>query len=308
MTMLDHQDKLVAEIKRLKAERNAVILSHNYQLPEVQDIADHVGDSFALSRLAAKTTNDVIVFCGVHFMAESAAVLSPDKTVLLPALDAGCPMADMIDVDTLIEKKNQHPDAKVVVYVNSSAAVKAEADICCTSSNAVSVVRSIDSPQILFAPDQNLGHWVAKQVPEKQFIFWEGFCRTHHRVTVEDVKKARAAHPDAVLCIHPECKSEVVEMGDFVGSTAQIIAFCKSNSSTKFIIGTEMGILHALQKDSPNKDFYILSQGFICPNMKRTTLAYVYKALLNMEPVISVDEPVRSKARRALERMLNVAN
>ncbi len=224
----DEKQQLAGQILQLKKERNAVILAHNYQIPDVQDIADHVGDSFALSRKAASTESDVIVFCGVHFMAESASILSPDKTVLLPALDAGCPMADMIDEHSLLEKKRQYPDAAVVVYVNSSAAVKAEADICCTSSNAVKVVRSIDSKRIIFAPDKNLGHWVAGQVTDKEFILWEGFCRTHHRVTTDHIEKARTAHPDAVVCVHPECQPELVDMADFVGSTSQIIQFCKT--------------------------------------------------------------------------------
>ncbi len=295
---------LKQEIQELKAKANALILAHTYQIDEVQDIADFVGDSLELSRLAATTPHQVLVFCGVHFMAESAALLSPEKTVLLPAPDAGCPMAEMADPETVREWRQKYPKAAVVAYVNTSAAVKAESDICCTSSNAVKVVRSLKEEEIIFLPDQNLGGYVAAQVPEKKFHFWPGFCRTHHRVTVEEVKKAKAAHPDAKVLIHPECPPEVVAHADFVGSTKQIIEQAGKIPASTFIIGTEMGVIHGLKKRYPDKKFYLLSPGLICPNMKKTTLKEVVAALRRMEPVITVPELVRTRARLALERML----
>lgn len=300
MSLID----LMQEIQELKEKANALILAHTYQNDEIQDIADFVGDSLELSRLAATTPHQVLVFCGVHFMAESAALLSPEKTVLLPAPDAGCPMADMADAETVREWKQKHPNATVVAYVNTSAAVKAESDICCTSSNALKVIRSLEAEEIIFLPDQNLGGYIAAQVPEKKFHLWPGFCRTHHRVTVEEVEKAKAAHPEAKVLIHPECRPEVSARADFVGSTKQIIEQVGKIPASTFIIGTEMGVIHGLKKRYPDKRFYILSPGLICPNMKKTTLKEVAAALRRMEPVITVDEPIRSRARLALERML----
>ena len=300
MSLID----LMQEIQELKEKANALILAHTYQNDEIQDIADFVGDSLELSRLAATTPHQVLVFCGVHFMAESAALLSPEKTVLLPAPDAGCPMADMADAETVREWKQKHPNAAVVAYVNTSAAVKAESDICCTSSNALKVIRSLEEEEIIFLPDQNLGGYIAAQVPEKKFHLWPGFCRTHHRVTVEEVEKAKAAHPEAKVLIHPECRPEVSAHADFVGSTKQIIEQVGKIPASTFIIGTEMGVIHGLKKRYPDKKFYLLSPGLICPNMKKTTLKEVAAALHRMEPVITVDEPIHSRARLALERML----
>lgn len=298
--------ELIAKIKELKDKRNAVIVAHNYQVDDVQEIADVVGDSFALSKYCASSKAETIVFCGVHFMAESAKILSPYKTVLLPELDAGCPMADMVTPEALRDEKERHKDAVVVCYINSSAEVKAESDVCCTSSNALKIVKSLKEEKIIFVPDQNLGSYIAKMVPEKEFIIWKGFCATHHRIKPEDVKRIKELHPDALLLIHPECRPEVVEMADFVGSTKQIIDFAGQSDSDKFIIGTEMGVLYKLKKDNPNKTFYLLSQGLICPNMKKTSLESVYNALNEMKYRIEVSDDIRVRAKRSLDRMLEL--
>lgn len=298
--------QLIDEIQRLKKEKDAIILAHNYQVPEVQDVADIVGDSFALSKHAANTNHKVIVFCGVHFMAESAKILSPDKTVLLPVLDAGCPMADMVTADRLKEMKQQYPEAAVVCYVNSSAEVKAEADICCTSSNAVKVVESIKNKQIIFAPDQNLGSYIANKVKDKEMILWKGFCITHKRVRVDEVKKIKELHPNAKLLIHPECEPEVQALADFLGSTSEILQRAKELPEKDIIIGTEEGVMHILKKENPDKTFYLLSPGLICSNMKKTRLQDVHAALLNMQHEIIVEEEIRQKALKSLEEMLKI--
>ncbi|MDW7656023.1 MAG: quinolinate synthase NadA [Bacillota bacterium] len=294
------------EIIRLKTERDAIIVAHYYQRDEVQDIADIVGDSFALARHCAETKAPVIVFCGVHFMAESAKILSPDKTVLLPEINAGCPMADMVDAQDLICWKNDHPGVAVVCYINSTADVKAECDICCTSSNAVAVIRSLEAREILFIPDCNLGQYVALQVPEKKIHFWDGYCITHHRVKAEDVTAARQAHPDALLLVHPECRPEIWQQADFVGSTKQIIDYAAQSSAGKFLIGTEMGVFWKLRRDNPDKTFYLLNQGMVCPNMKKTSLASVRDALSLMRYQIEVPEDVQNRARQSLTRMLAI--
>lgn len=297
---------MVSEIERLKREKNAVIVAHNYQIDEVQELADVVGDSFRLSRYCASSDCQTVVFCGVHFMAESAKILSPEKNVLLPEIDAGCPMADMVTPETLREEKKKYPGAATVCYINSSAVVKAECDICCTSSNALRVIRSLPQKEILFVPDQNLGHYIAQQVPEKTIHLWKGFCVTHHRFKSSDVEAAKRLHPDALLLVHPECRPEVVRMADFTGSTAEIIDYAGKSSHRKFLIGTEMGVLHKLKKDNPDKVFYMLSQGFLCPNMKKTTVSSVYQALKLMRHEITVEPKVAEGARKALEAMLQV--
>lgn len=302
-----NEKEMIHKIQQLKKEKNAVILAHSYQIPEVQEIADIVGDSLKLSQEAANTDADVIVFAGVHFMAESAKILSPEKKVLLPAIDAGCPMADMVSAQQLRMFKKENPNVPIVCYVNSSAEVKAESDICCTSSNAVKIVKSIKEGRLLFAPDQNLGSYVAKQVPEKDIILWEGFCITHHRVREIEVERVKQQHPNALVLAHPECQSHIVEKADFVGSTAQIIEYARKSSNKTFIIGTEMGILHKLRKDSPDKKFYLLSQGLICVNMKKTALEDIYKALHFEQHEIKVDEEIRQKALVSLERMLKLS-
>lgn len=295
-----------SEILRLKEERNAFIVAHYYQDGEIQDIADRVGDSFDLSRYCATTDKDTIVFCGVHFMAESAKILSPHKTVLLPAIDAGCPMADMAGVDALRKLKEKHPDAAVVSYVNTTAAIKAESDICCTSSIAVKVVRSLPHKKVIFLPDRNLGDYVAKQVPEKEFVLWPGFCPTHNALSPMHVNEARAEHPEALFAVHPEAPPDVVTMADFVGSTKQIIDFCSESKSKEFIIGTEEGILHQLNKRNPDKQFFMLKYGFVCKNMKRTSLEVLYDSLNEMKHQIELSDDIIKKASKSLERMLEI--
>jgi quinolinate synthase len=303
---MDKED-LIKNILHVKQQRNATIVAHNYQIDDVQAIADVVGDSLALSKYCASSPYDVIVFCGVHFMAESAKILSPQKTVLLPEINAGCPMADMVTVDELRALKSNHPNAAIVCYINTSAEVKAECDICCTSSNAVKVIQSLAEEEIIFVPDKNLGDYIAKRVPEKRMIIWNGFCVTHHRVTAEEVRKVKGVHPDALILVHPECRPEVVELADFVGSTKQIIDFATASKEKKIIIGTEMGVLYRLKKDNPEKTFYLLSPGLICPNMKKTNLESVYHALKDMQYKIELKEEILVKARLTLERMLKVS-
>lgn len=298
---------LIEEIEALKQERDAVIVAHSYQIGEVQDVADMVGDSFALSKFCAEDPHPVIVFCGVKFMAESAKILSPQKTVLLPEISAGCPMADMVTPQDIDNMRAEYPDAAVVCYVNTTAETKAKCDICCTSSNALRVIKSLPQKDIIFMPDKNLGGYIAQQVPEKNIILWPGYCITHERTTVADVASARENQPEALLLAHPECPADVVAEADFVGSTKQIIDYAKASEAQKFIIGTEMGIFHQLQNDSPNKQFYLLSSGLICPNMKKTKLESVYESLKNMQYQIELDPEVIEQARASLERMLAVA-
>jgi len=297
------REELVKRLLELKDRRRAVILAHNYQLKEVQDVADYVGDSLALAQKAASTQAEVIVLCGVYFMAETAAILNPDKTVLLPERSAGCPLADTIDLDGLKEAKSRHPGVPVVCYVNSSAAVKAESDICCTSSNAERIVRSLPDEKVLFVPDYNLGHYISQKT-DKELILWPGSCTTHCRVTPDDVHAARKAHPEALVLVHPECPPPVVELADFVGSTSQILNFARETSAKTLIIGTEMGILYRLKQENPSKQFYLLSPGLICPNMKYTRLESIVSSLETMSFQVKVAEDIRLKAKEALERML----
>jgi quinolinate synthase len=301
-----NQDALQQQIRQLARERNALLIAHNYQRDEVQAVADITGDSLALSMEAARTDREVIVFCGVHFMAESAAILAPEKTVLLPRPDSGCPMADMVTAEGLIALKAEHPDATVVTYVNSSAAVKAESDICCTSSNAISVARSLPAKKLLMVPDRNLGRYIARQVPEKDYIFWEGYCPTHDRLKTEEIIKAKADNPGALFMAHPECRPEILDLADHICSTSGMYEFARSNPATTFIVGTEEGILWRLRKENPDKNFIIPSRGLICPNMKLTSLEDILKSLETLEPRITVPEPIRLRALTALERMLAV--
>jgi quinolinate synthase len=302
---MDHS-AMQAEIRRLAKEKGAVILAHNYQRPEVQDVADFVGDSLGLSRQAAAATANMTVFCGVHFMAETAAILAPERPVILPDEEAGCPMADMVDVDGLEELKAEHPGAVVVSYVNTTAAVKALSDICCTSANAVNVLRSVPKDkEIIFTPDRNLGTWAAQKAG-RWVIAWPGFCPTHGLIDVDDVEEARAAHPGAKVVVHPECESDVVALADAVESTSGMIRFCREDSGMEYIIGTELGMLYRLEKDVPGKKFYPLTQLTVCPNMKLITLDKVLKALQTGGPVVTVDEEIRVKALRAVQRMVEV--
>jgi len=299
--------QLKGEIKKLLKERNAILLAHNYQRDEVQDAADLTGDSLGLSIEASKTEAKVIVFCGVHFMAESASILSPDKTVIFPRMDAGCPMADMITRDGLIRMKEEYPGLPVVTYVNSAADVKAVSDICCTSANAVSVVRSLrDAKRVIMTPDRNLSHYVTRFVKDKEIIAWDGFCPTHERLVPEDVLKLKVKHPDALFVAHPECRPDVVDLADKVASTSGMYVFCKESKAREFIIGTEIGILWRLKKDNPDKKFHLASKKLVCPNMKLTALEDVLVALEKMENVVTVPEEIRIPAKTALDRMLAV--
>ena len=302
---MSYQMELRERILELKRDRNAVILAHNYQKGEIQDIADMHGDSLGLSRKAADTDADVIVFCGVHFMAESAAILSPDKTVLLPAPDAGCPLADMITADQLREWKKEHPDLPVVSYVNTSAAVKAESDICCTSSNAVKVVNSLPDKRILFCPDRNLGRFVQERT-KKELIIWPGCCATHANMREDEVLKAKKEHPEALFVAHPECEPSVLKHADHITSTSGMFTYVKESDAKEFIIGTEMGILHGLKKENPDKTFILPSPSLICLNMKRITLPKLLTSLKENVHVITVPEKIREKAQRALKRMIEI--
>ena len=296
---------MIEKILKLKQERNAVILAHNYERPEIQDIADFVGDSLALSIQAAQTDADVILFCGVDFMAESAAILSPDKTVLIPDTDAKCPMAAMITEQELIEMKQLYPDACVVCYVNTSAAVKAESDVCCTSANAVEVVESLDCDEIIFVPDKNLALYAAR-FTEKKIIPWDGYCPTHHQILPYDIADAKKRHPDAEVLVHPECRPEVIDLADGVYSTGGMVQHARDSRFDEFIIGTESGMLHRLEKDVPSKRFYAVSDYTICPAMKMITLSEVARSLENLEYVVTVPDDVQKKAKHALDRMIEV--
>lgn len=300
---MTHHEDLVKIILKLKETNRAVLLVHNYQRSEIQDIGDFVGDSLELSRKAATTDAEMIVFCGVRFMAETAKILSPEKTVLLPRKDAGCPLANMVDVDGLRALKVEHPDAVVVTYVNSSAEVKAESNICVTSANAVQVVQKLNAEKIIFTPDKNLAHYV-QRFTSKQIIPWEGFCYVHQQFRKEEVLAARQAHPNAVLLVHPECRPEVVDLADEVLSTSGMLRFAKASSAKEFIIGTEEGILYRLKKENPDKTFYSLGSLKTCVNMKLTRLEDVHQAFVQHRYEIQIDSEILQKARTALEAML----
>jgi len=302
MGMIETQER----IRRLLDDNNAILLAHYYQRDEIQDIADILGDSLALSMEAAETTADVIVFAGVRFMAESASILSPDKTVLLPRPDVGCPLADKITVEELEKAKAEHPDAKVVTYVNSSAEIKAHSDICCTSANAVRIVSSLDTDTVLMVPDGNLARYAA-QFTEKEIIPWKGFCYVHNNLLPDEVRKVKDAHPGAPVAVHPECRPEVLAMADFVGSTGGILEFARQTDAQEVIIGTEQGIMHQLKKESPGKTFIPASDHLICLDMKRMTLDDILSSLLEKKHVIQVPEEMRVPASLALSRMLEAS-
>lgn len=318
------------DILELKEKKRAIVLAHNYQRNEVQDIADFVGDSLELSRKATTIDCDIIVFCGVNFMAESASILSPDKTVLLSELEALCPMADMIHVDsprpvrksfpgfpnppafvyppeyTLRDIKAQYPGVPVVAYVNTTADIKAESDICCTSANVVKVIESLPGDEVICIPDKNLSMWAAKNT-KKRVIAWDGYCNVHERVTPEDVVKARAQHPSALVLAHPECRPEVLDMADHVTSTSGMLRFARSSSAKEFIVGTEIGLMHRLTIENPGKAFYPLRRDMLCPNMKKTSLRSILRALKENTYLIKVPEHIRVPAKQALDRMLALA-
>jgi quinolinate synthase len=302
----DNPQKIIERIGQLLKERNAILLVHNYQLPEIQDIADLCGDSLELSMKASETDADVIVFCGVHFMAETASILSPDKTVLLPVETAGCPMADMITAKGLRDLKQKMGDVEVISYVNTTAEVKAESDICCTSANAVSVANSVDpQKQILMTPDKNLAQYTRKQTG-REIAYWEGYCPIHNNLSAQQAEKVKAAHPDALFLAHPECPPEVLDLADVVKSTSGMISYVKESNHRKFIIGTEAGILHPLSRENPGKVFTPADPGMVCADMKKTGLREVLRALEEMTPVVKVPEDIRIPAKRALDRMLAV--
>ena len=303
---IKYNETLKKKIAKLKKRRNAVIITHNYQRDEVQDIADISGDSLALAQAAVRTDADVIVFCGVHFMAESASILNPGKTVLLPVVEAGCPLADMVTPQKLRAAKKHHPDAAIVCYVNTSAEVKAESDIACTSSNAVEVVRSLKEKKFIFVPDKNLGRYVQSQVKDKEIILWEGFCPTHIRVQEEDVINTKKLHHGAEFIAHPECNPEVLALADHICSTGGMFTYVKQSSAKEFIIGTEAGMLYKLQKENPDKKFYLPTQNLVCANMKLITLGWVAHSLEKMVYEVKVSPEVRERALKTLEKMLRV--
>ena len=304
---IQYRESLKNKISRLKKERNAVILVHNYQKPEIQDIADFLGDSFGLAQAAVKTDADVIVLCGVDFMAEIAAVLNPKRKVLLPVKEAGCPAADMITVKELQAKKKEFPDAAVVCYVNSSAAVKAESDVCCTSANAVAIVNSLPNKRIIFIPDKNLGLYVQSQAKDKEIITWRGICPTHVRVPLEEVLNARKDHPDAEFIAHPECEANVLKEADYIGGTGGMIKYIKKSGSKEFIVGTEQGLIYRLKKENPGKEFYSPSPHFLCANMKLTTLGWVAHSLEMLVYEIKVPGDIAERARKSLMKMLEAS-
>ncbi|HIE52681.1 MAG TPA: quinolinate synthase NadA [Armatimonadetes bacterium] len=302
------EDRLRAEIERLKQERKAIILAHNYQPGEVQDLADYVGDSLGLSQQAARTDAEVIVFCGVHFMAETASILCPEKTVLMPDPTAGCPMADMVDVEGLQALKREHPQALVVAYVNTTAAVKAESDLCCTSANAAKVIASLEPErEIIFVPDKYLGQYTASQLGDsRRFVFWNGFCPSHVRILPEHIQQQRAEHPEALVMVHPECLPEVTALADEVLSTSGMCRVARETTRREVIVGTETGILHRLRRENPDKRFYPATELCVCPNMKKNSLEKVLWALQEMKYEVKVPEEVRVRAWAAVERMLAV--
>ena len=303
---MEDMEERKKRLRDLLRERNALMLAHNYQRDEIQEIAHITGDSLGLSIEASRSEADVIVFCGVHFMAESAAILSPDKSVILPRLDAGCPMADMITGDELREFREKNPEYVVVTYVNSSAEVKAQTDICCTSANAVSVIKHVpDGRKIFMVPDRNLAMYVEKKAG-RSLEWWDGYCPTHDRVTHEEVSKLKEAHPDALVVVHPECRPDVVALADHVCSTSGMYTYCRESKEKKFIIGTEMGILYRLRKENPDKEFHLASRALICPNMKLTTIDDVIECLEEMKNIVTVPQNTAVKAKRALDAMLEV--
>lgn len=297
----------VERLNYLKKTKKAVILAHLYQRGPVQDVADFVGDSLGLSQEAARTDAEIILFAGVHFMAETAAILNPQKKVFLADERSGCPMADMINAEEARRFKARHPDGAVVAYVNTSAEVKAESDICCTSSNAVKVVRSLPNKKILFLPDESLGKYVSEQVPHKEFLFWDGFCPTHHRIKAHHVLEMKKLHPGAPVLVHPENLDEVRALADYIGSTSGILDYSSKSAAREFIVVTEEGIIHALEKQNPDKLFYHISRLCTCPNMKYTTVDKMIETLEYEANRIVVPEPIREKAYGAIDRMLKVS-
>ena len=300
-------EEIKNEIQKLKKEKDAVILAHYYVDGEVQEIADYVGDSYYLAEIATKVPESTIVFCGVSFMGESAKILNPKKRVVMADGHADCPMAHMVDVDKIREVRKECPDVSVVCYVNSTAEIKAESDVCVTSSNALKIVKNLPNKDIFFIPDENLGRFVASQLPEKHFIFNDGFCHVHRSITAENVKKAKEVHPEAEVLVHPECTPDVVALGDYVGSTSGIIDYATASDKDVFIICTEMGVLYELKQKNPGKTFYSVGHRQFCPNMKRISLENVRDTLRDMKNQVELPEDLRLNAKKALDEMLRIA-
>jgi len=298
-------DTLQTKILKLKREKKAVILAHNYQIPEIQNIADFLGDSLELSKISRGLKENTIIFCGVRFMAETAKILSPQKKVLLPVLDAGCPLADMITVSDLKELKSKYPEAWVVSYVNSSAQIKALSDVCCTSANAITVVKNVPTKQVIFVPDKNLGWWVAKNLPDKEIILWPGYCLVHEYFTKEDVDRAKELYPEAEIMVHPECRQEVIESSEYILSTSGMLRQAKQSAKKQFVIGTEEGQIYRLKKENPGKEFYSLGSPKVCMNMKKTTLDDLYGSLEEEKYSVELDPSIIAAASQALERMVS---
>ena len=300
-------NKIIERINKLKAEKNAIILAHSYQNIEIDQVADFVGDSLYLSQMAKQTKADIIVFAGVYFMAQTAKVISPEKKVLLPNLNAGCLMADMINLHQMIDFKKSHPGLPVVCYINSTAEVKAECDICCTSSNALEIVKSLNSPKVLFVPDANLGKWVESKLNNVNVITYDGNCPVHNNITTDDIENARKKYPDAKILIHPECKPEVSILGDYIGSTSGIIDYVKRCNDKKFVIVTEKGVYDRLRRDYPDKEFILIRDNMLCESMKLTTLDEILYSLENEVNEITLDDDVRKRSAGCIERMLKVS-
>lgn len=300
-------NELIEKINKLKKEKNAVILAHCYQNVEIDEVADYVGDSLYLSQMAAKTNADIIIFAGVYFMAQTAKILNPSRKVLLPRLESGCRMADMITLDQLREFKSKYPKMPTVCYINSTAEVKSECDICCTSSNAVKIVDSLKADEVLFLPDTYLGKWVESQLGNVKVNTYTGFCPTHVQIRPNDITEARKKYPNALVLAHPECHQSVVAMADYVGSTTGIMKFAAQSDKKEFIIATEKGVVDRLKRDYPEKEFYLIKDSVICPNMKWHTLTDIYNALDREEHEITVDTEIASKALKCIDRMLEVS-
>lgn len=302
------EDKILREkIEALKKQKNAVIMAHYYVEDDVQELADYIGDSYYLSDMATRIDADIIVLCGVKFMGESAKVLNPDKKVLLPAADADCPMAHMAEIDKINEVRKQYDDVAVVCYVNSTAELKAASDVCVTSANALKIVKELPNKNIFFIPDQNLAHYIADKLPEKNFIFNDGFCHVHHTITTEQIKAAKQARPDALVLVHPECKPEVTAMADYVGSTSGIIKFATESDAKEFIVSTEMGVMYELKKRNPDKKFYTAGNMQVCPNMKKITLDKIIDALEQEKPEVIMDASLMEAAHKPMVRMLELS-
>ncbi len=298
-------EKLVSKIKRLKRERNIVILAHNYQPPEIQDIADFVGDSLDLSRKATKVSSKYIVFCGVNFMAESAQILNPDKVVLHPSLDARCPMADMVNIKELERLQDENPDALTVAYINTTAETKAMADICCTSANAVHVIKKLDAKKIIFVPDRNLGSYVKRFVVDKEIMIWPGYCHTHESISKDEILRLKSKYPNAEIMVHPECKSDVIDIADFVCSTNGMVKHVRESKAKEFIVGTEKGLCYRLRKENPDKRFYEIDIA-VCPDMKKITLEKILASMENLEPRVELSSNVMEMAKKPLDKMLEI--